>query len=323
MPGVSLFTWNGLVPERLSSRGLALLGSRWRGWGDGVHERVWARAEGLPLPRGWESPLWMGLRVWVCLSFPVSVPWPHRWPRVSGAAWRRLAERPQPAEQGDDLRSPSGGREERVQVHAPTPSGRSGSRKGPKRPEASGEEMGKQSLWVAVLWEASCYLAEGPAGMRRGCVRPRHHARPQRSLGLHVRCEEYAGEAPSANKGEAIHKAVSTATRPPNQSQRNFSTSIALVPKWRYVTPRSFLKAKVLPALRKDPSLPYIVIARQLDFRLCPSCLAESARWAPDKRLWTPGDAAGLQSAWGGGEAVLPWPLSRLPHEPVTRWRGT
>ena len=109
MPGVSLFTWNGLVPERLSSRGLALLGSRWRGWGDGVHERVWARAEGLPLPRGWESPLWMGLRVWVCLSFPVSVPWPHRWPRVSGAAWRRLAERPQPAEQGDDLRSPSGG----------------------------------------------------------------------------------------------------------------------------------------------------------------------------------------------------------------------
>ena len=51
MPGVSLFTWNGLVPERLSSRGLALLGSRWRGWGDGVHERVWARAEGLALPR--------------------------------------------------------------------------------------------------------------------------------------------------------------------------------------------------------------------------------------------------------------------------------
>ena len=45
VPGVSLFTWNGLVPERLSSRGLALLGSRWRGWGDGVHERVWARAE--------------------------------------------------------------------------------------------------------------------------------------------------------------------------------------------------------------------------------------------------------------------------------------
>ena len=90
--------------------------------------------------------------------------------------------------------------------------------------------------------------------------------------------------------GEAIHKAMSTATRPPNQSQRNFSTSIALVPKWRYVVPRSFLKAKVLPTLSKDPSLPYIVTARQLDFRLCPSCLAVSSSWAPDKRLWMPGD---------------------------------
>ena len=152
MPGVSAFTWDGLVPERLSSRGLALLGSRWRGWGDGVHERAWARSEGLPLLRGWESPLGMGLWVWVCLSFPVSfVPWPHRWPRVSDAAWRRLTERSQPAEQGEDLGSPSGGREERVQVHEPSPSGRSGSRKCPRRREASGEKTGKQALWVSVL----------------------------------------------------------------------------------------------------------------------------------------------------------------------------
>ncbi|XP_055445404.1 ubiquitin carboxyl-terminal hydrolase 17-like [Bubalus kerabau] len=33
---------------------------------------------------------------------------------------------------------------------------------------------------------------------------------------------------------------------------------------------------------------------------------AISSSWAPDKRLWTRGDAVGLESAWGGGEAVLP-----------------
>ena len=33
---------------------------------------------------------------------------------------------------------------------------------------------------------------------------------------------------------------------------------------------------------------------------------SHTSSWAPGKRLWTRGDAAGLQSAWGGGEAVLP-----------------
>uniref|UniRef100_A0A4W2G8T0 USP domain-containing protein n=1 Tax=Bos indicus x Bos taurus TaxID=30522 RepID=A0A4W2G8T0_BOBOX len=60
-------------------------------------------------------------------------------------------ERSRPAEQGEDLGSPSGGREERVQVHEPSPSGRSGSRKCPRRREASGERTGKQPLWVSVL----------------------------------------------------------------------------------------------------------------------------------------------------------------------------
>ena len=118
--------------------------------------------------------------------------------------------------------------------------------------------------------------------------------------------------------GVAIHKARSTTASATSTNTKakgrkasqpvpkKLSTSITLVPKWRYVAQRSFLKAKVLPALRKNRSLPSSVIARQLDFRLCPSCLAVSSSWAPDKCLWTPGDAAGLQSAWGGGEAVLP-----------------
>ena len=33
VPGVSVFPGNGFVPERLSSRGLALLGSRRSEWG--------------------------------------------------------------------------------------------------------------------------------------------------------------------------------------------------------------------------------------------------------------------------------------------------
>src|SRR5574337_1109597 len=61
-------------------------------------------------------------------------------------------------------------------------------------------EDGQAGFMGVCPWEASCYLAEGPAGMRRGCARPRHDARPQRSLGLHVRCKEYAGEAPSAKQ---------------------------------------------------------------------------------------------------------------------------
>ena len=59
--------------------------------------------------------------------------------------------------------------------------------------------------------EASCYLAEGPAGMRRGCARPRHDARPQRSLGLHV-VQGVRWRSSKCPTGEAIHKAMSTAT---------------------------------------------------------------------------------------------------------------
>lgn len=108
-----------------------------------------------PLLRGWrESPLWLG-PVWVCLSFPVSSHWPHRWPLVSEGRGPETPARTltasQPAEHGDDLRSPSGGREERVQVRESSPSGRSGPRKRPTRRAASGEKMGKQSLRVAVL----------------------------------------------------------------------------------------------------------------------------------------------------------------------------
>ena len=36
------------------------------------------------------------------------------------------------------------------------------------------------------------------------------------------------------------------------------------------------------------------------------SIVEDQARWDQWRRLWTRGDAAGLQSAWGGGEAVLP-----------------
>ena len=96
----------------------------------------------------------MGRWVWVCLSFPVSILWPHRWPLVSDAAWRRLTERPQPAEQGDDLLSPLRGRQERLQAREPSPSGRSGSRERPKRRAGTGEQMGDKALWVECPWEA-------------------------------------------------------------------------------------------------------------------------------------------------------------------------
>ena len=85
----------------------------------------------------------------VCLSFPVSIPWPHLGPLVSDAAWRRLTERSQPAEQGEDLWSPSGASEEWVQFHGLSPFGRSGSQKCPKRQATTGEKMCKQSLWVS------------------------------------------------------------------------------------------------------------------------------------------------------------------------------
>lgn len=54
------------------------------------------------------------------------------WPLASEEAGRPLPARPQPAEQGGDLLSPVGGREERVQVCESSPSGLPGSRKCPK-----------------------------------------------------------------------------------------------------------------------------------------------------------------------------------------------
>ena len=77
------------------------------------------------------------------------------WPLVSDAAGRRLTQRPQPAEQGDRLLSPAGDREERVQVRESiVSSGRSGSRKRPRRQAVTGEKMGHQALRVERPWEA-------------------------------------------------------------------------------------------------------------------------------------------------------------------------
>ena len=177
--------------------------------------------------------------------------------------------------------------------------------------------MGKQSLWVAVL-RGLVLLGRG-SGRNEAGMRASPAARSSaKILGSPCPVQGVSYGSSKCQTGVAIHKARSTtasATSTDTKAKgrkasqpvpKKLSTSIALVPKWRYVAQRSFLKAKVLPALRKNRSLPSSVIARQLDFRLCPSCLAVSSSWAPDKRLWMPGDAAGLQSAWGGGEAVLP-----------------
>ena len=72
-----------------------------------------------------------------------------------------------------------------------------------KMPQTSSSVQGKDGQVVFMggcPWEASCYLAEGLAGMMRKSVPHQQDAGSQRSLGLHVRCKECAGEALSAKQ---------------------------------------------------------------------------------------------------------------------------
>ena len=223
-------------------------------------------SEVLALLRWRDSPLWMRRWVWVCLSLPVCILWPHCWPLVRDVARRRLPIRPQPAEQGDDLLSPAWGREERVQVRESSPSGPSGSRKRPKRQAGSGEKMGDQALWVECPWEAWSYLGKGPvAGMTRGSVCHWWDARAQSCLGLHFQCKEYAAEPPSDKREKRFNVPRAPPPAPPaptrrpwgerqpNMSQRNVSTSMAQVPKWRWVKQTFLSESKSPPHTEERP----------------------------------------------------------------------
>ena len=102
-------------------------------------------------------------------------------------------------------------------------------------------------------------LGKGTSGRNdeRMCCH-RRDARAQSCLGLHFRCKEYAAESPSAKweKRVTVPRAPPPAPpaptrrprgeRQPNEPQRNFSTSMAQVLKWRWVV-------QPFPSERKGP----------------------------------------------------------------------
>ena len=157
----------------------------------------------------------MGLWVWLCLPSRVSNPWPHCWPLVRDPAWRRLTERSQPAEQGDDLRSRSRGwcREERVQVHAPCPSGRPGSRKCPKRRAASGVGGRWASSLYGWLSSGGLVLLGRGSGRNEAGIRASPAGRSSAKFpGAPFPVQGACWRSAKCQTGEAIHDAMSTTT---------------------------------------------------------------------------------------------------------------
>lgn len=176
-----------------------------------------------------------------------------------------------------------------MQVRESSPSGRSGSRKRPTRRAGSGEKMGDQALYVECPWEAWCYLGKGPpAGITQGCVRHRQDAHAQSCLGSISSARSLLQnlQVPNGTSDSPCHEHHHQHHWHQLESQGEkgdpWSPKETSPPAWHRGLSgdgscnHCFLKAKVLPALRKDPSPPSIVRARQLDIRLCPSYLSVS-----------------------------------------------
>lgn len=101
--------------------------------------------------------------------------------------------------------------------------------------------------------------------MTRGSVRQWWEPRAHHCLGLHFWCKEYPGEPPSAKREKrfTVPRAPPPAPpaptrrprgeRQPNESQRNFSTSMAHVPVWTWVMQPFICECKGPPRTEERP----------------------------------------------------------------------